>query len=161
MGFWCKAAEGYWGFFLRVNGTSSLPAFDRRVPLRFARGSGIPWSGIISDSTRWKIPGGSLRADLRPFPPRGCLPFCAADVVRASAGDAGGFLRHSRGASGGCSSPAVLGGGGLWTEGTLFSMEPRDRGRRRSYRWSCCPEPGSESRRSLGQRLGGDILLVP
>ena len=50
-----------------------------------------------------------------------------------------------RGRSGGRSSPAVLGGGGLWMARTLFSMEPRDRGRR-SYRWSCCPEPGSESR---------------
>ena len=31
-----------------------------------------------------------LRVDLRPFPPQGCL-LCAADVVRASAGDAGAF----------------------------------------------------------------------
>ena len=46
--------------------------------------------------------------------------------------------------------------GGLWTAGTLFSMEPRDRGRRRSYRWSCCPEPGSESRFGIPvQNLGG------
>ena len=68
------------GFFLRADGASSPPAFDRRVPLRFARGSGISWSGIswsgipwsgipwsgipwsripwsriVSDSTRWKI----------------------------------------------------------------------------------------------------------
>ena len=33
--------------------------------------------------------------------------------------------------------------------------------KRRSYPgWSCCPEPGSESRRSLGQRLGGGSGLV-
>ena len=37
-----------------------------------------------------------LRVDLRPFPPRGCL-FGAAGVMRASMGDAGGFLRHSGG----------------------------------------------------------------
>ena len=52
--------EGHWGgirgFFLRADGAFSPPAFDRRVPLRFAGESGIPWSGIISDSTRWKIP---------------------------------------------------------------------------------------------------------
>ena len=43
------------GFFLRANGASSPPGFDRRVPLRFAGWSGISWSGIVSDSTCWKI----------------------------------------------------------------------------------------------------------
>ena len=61
-------------------------------------------------------------------------------------GDAGGFLRYSSGGSGGCSSPAVL-GGGLWMARSLFTMEPRNRWGKRSYPgWSCCPEPGSESR---------------
>ena len=31
--------EGHW-FFPRANRASSLPVFDRRVPLRFARGVG-------------------------------------------------------------------------------------------------------------------------
>ena len=37
------------GFFLRANGASSPPGFDRRVLLPSARGNWIPWSGIISD----------------------------------------------------------------------------------------------------------------
>ena len=49
--------EGHWGgilgFFLRVNGASSLPVEARKVPLRFAGGIGgvvgISWSGIVSD----------------------------------------------------------------------------------------------------------------
>ena len=52
-------------------------------------------------------PRDSLRADLRPTPPLGCLPFGAADVMRASASDYGGFLRHSSGGSGGCSSSSA------------------------------------------------------
>ena len=51
---WRDTGDGYW-FFLRADGASSLPVFDRRVPLRFAGWSGISWSGIVSDSTRWKI----------------------------------------------------------------------------------------------------------
>ena len=52
-----------------------------------------------------------LRVDLRPFPPRGCL-FGAAGVMRVSAGDAGGFLRHSSGRSGASSQPSGAGVGG-------------------------------------------------
>ena len=128
------------GFFLRADGASSPPAFDRRVPLRFARGSGIPGVGL----SQTQPVGKSSESRFKAVSAAG-VSLCAADVVRASMGGAGGFLRHCSGGSGGCSSPAVLGGGGLWTARTLFSMEPRDRGRR-SYRWSCCPEPGSESR---------------
>ena len=38
-GHWClKVANlGMLGFFLRADGASPLPVFDRRVPLRFAR----------------------------------------------------------------------------------------------------------------------------
>ena len=62
-----------------------------------------------------------LRVDLRPFPPRGCL-FGAADVMRASMGDAGGFLRHSIGWVGGI-VPAPMGwGGGLWGARSLFTI---------------------------------------
>ena len=49
-----------------------------------------------------------LRVDLRPFPPRGC-PFGATDVMRASMGDAGVFLRHSRRGREVRPTPAVLG----------------------------------------------------
>ena len=58
-------------------------------------------------------------------------------------------------------------GGGLWTARTLFSMEPRDRGRKRSYPgWSCCPEPGSESRFRIPPEPGaaawwGEISWLP
>ena len=83
-----------------------------------------------------------LRVDLRLFPPRGCL-FGATDVMRASMGDAGGFLRHSSGRSWASFQPS---GAGLWTARSLFMMGPRDRGRKRLSRVELLPEPGSESR---------------
>ena len=46
---WRDTGEGYWVFSSGLNGASSPPGFDRRVPLRFAGGSGISWSGIVSD----------------------------------------------------------------------------------------------------------------
>ena len=54
------------------------------------------WDSLGPDYLRLNPLEKRLRVDLRPFPPRGCL-LCAADVMRASAGDAGGFLRYSRG----------------------------------------------------------------
>ena len=118
---------------------ASTGGFRRALP----RG----WDPLERDCLRLNPLEKSLRVDLRPFPPQGC--FGAADVMRASAGDAGGFLRHSRGGRGSVSSLAVL-SGGLWTARSLFSMGPRDRGGRGHPGWSCCPEPGSESRRSRG-----------
>ena len=77
------------GFFLRADGASPLsglrPAGSAALCQRnflgnflgnWRRGGDCPASnssgGIVSDSTRWKIRGGSLRADLRPTPPQGC-----------------------------------------------------------------------------------------
>ena len=51
---------------------------------------GLPGAGLVSDSTCWKIRGGSPGADLRPTPPQGC-PRDAADVMRASASDYAAF----------------------------------------------------------------------
>ena len=80
-------------------------------------------------------------------------------------GDAGGFLRYSSGRSGAFVLAQRCWGGGLWTVRSLFMMGPRDRGRKRLSRVELLPEPGSEftvqnhgseSRRSPGQRLGGE-----
>ena len=79
--------------------------------------------------------------------------------MRASAGDAGRFLRHSSGGVGDCSSPAVL-GGGLWTTRSLFTIGTKKPGRRKSSRVELLP--GARFRISLepgavawwGQRLG-------
>ena len=138
------ALGGMLGFFLRADGASSPPAFDRRVPLRFA--------GWVR-SLEWDY----LR--LNPLENPWCITqsrFKAVSTVGVSLWCCGcheGVYGRSWGLSealqrglGGLFQPSGAGWGGLWTAGTLFSMEPRDRGRRRSYRWSCCPEPGSESR---------------
>ena len=99
-----------------------------------------------------------LRVELRPFPPWGCL-FGAAGVMRVSAGDAGGFLRHSSGRSGASSHPR---GGGLWTARSLFTMGPRNRWRKRLSRVELLPEPGSESPAGArGSGLVGRDLLAP
>ena len=47
------------------------------------------------------------------------VSFGAADVMRASMGGPGGFLRHCSGGVGVCSSPAVLGGWVVDGENTL------------------------------------------
>ena len=57
------------------------------------------WDFLEPDYLRLNPLENPLRVDLRLFPSRGCL-FGAADVMRASAGGAGGFLRHSRGGRG-------------------------------------------------------------
>ena len=75
------------GFFLRADGASSPPGFDRRVPLRFGRRE---WDPLERDYLRLNPLENPLRVDLRPFPPWECL-FSATDVMRASAGDAGAF----------------------------------------------------------------------
>ena len=104
----------------------------------------------------------------------GVSPFGAADVMRASASDYGGFLRHSSGGSGGCSSPAVPGSwflGGVWMAGLLLCQVVRGRGTKRPGEeevqrvsprlWSCCPDcslmawPGSESRCPVRHQGGG------
>ena len=67
-GHWClKVANlGMLGFFLRADGASPLPVFDRRVPLRFARETFWGIGGLVrlflSSNVRmgrpfWKIPG--------------------------------------------------------------------------------------------------------
>ena len=99
-----------------------------------------------------------LRVDLRPFPPRGCL-FGAAGVMRVSAGDAGGFLRHSSGRSGVSPSPWVWGCG---RRDHCLSWDRETGGGRGCPGWSCCPEPGSESRRSPGAAAWwGEISWLP
>ena len=134
------------GFFLRANGASSPPVEGRRVPPRFAGWvRSLEWDYLRLnplENPRW-----ITQSRFKAVSTAGVSPFGAADVIRASMGGPGGFLRHcSGGGVGFVPAQRCWVGGGLWTAGTLFSMEPRDRGRRRSYRWSCCPEPGSESR---------------
>ena len=145
MGFWCKAAEGYWGFFLRADGASSLPAFDRRVPLRFAEGVEERWGFPGVELSQTQPVGKSPESRFKAVSTAGVSSFGCCGCREGIYGRCWGLSEAFQGGSGGRSSPAVL-GGGLWMAGTLFSMEPRDRGKRRSYKWSCCPEPGSESR---------------
>ena len=106
-----------------------------------------------------------LRVDLRPFPPRGCLPFGAADVMRASMGDAGGFLRHSSGGVRGLVPAQRCWGGGLWTARSLFMYGSKRPGEEEVIQGGVVAgarfripvqNPGSGSRRSPGQRLGGE-----
>ena len=106
-----------------------------------------------------------LRVDLRLFPPWVCL-FGAAGVMRASMGDAGGFLRYSSGRSGAFVLAQRCWGGGLWTARSLFMMGPRDRGRKRLSRVELLPEPGSESRFRIPPEPGaaawwGEISWLP
>ena len=78
-------------------------------------------------------------------------------------GGPGGFLRHSSG-GGGPFQPSGAGWVGCgWREHSLVWNQETG-GRRRSYRWSCCPEPGSESRFRIPAEPGaaawwGEILL--
>ena len=77
-------------------------------------------------------------------------------------GDAGGFLRYSRGVGGLRPSPAVLGWGVVDGAITVYHGTKKPVGGRGYPGWSCCrspvqnQNPGSESRRSPGQRLGGE-----
>ena len=74
----------------------ALDVFDAALcPREWKRGGDL----LERDYLRLNPLENPLRVDLRPFPPRGCLLFGAADVMRTSAGGRGG-----------CSSPAVLGG---------------------------------------------------
>ena len=95
-----------------------------------------------------------LRVDLRPFPPWGCL-FGAAGVMRASMGDAGGFLRHSSGRS-----------VALWTARSLFTIRTKKPGEEEGIQGgvvaSPVQNPGSESRRSPGASAWwGEISWLP
>ena len=106
-----------------------------------------------------------LRVDLRLFPPRGCL-FGAAGVMRASMGDAGGFLRHSSGRSGASSHPSTAGVGGCGRPDHCLPLEPRNRWGKRLSRVELLPEPGSESpvqnpAGARGSGLVGRDLLAP
>ena len=106
-----------------------------------------------------------LRVDLRLFPPWVCL-FGAAGVMRASMGDAGGFLRYSSGRSGAFVLAQRCWGGGLWGARSLFTMGPRNRCRKRLSRVELLPEPGSESpvqnpAGARGSGLVGRDLLAP
>ena len=111
-----------------------------------------------------------LRVDLRLFPPWGCL-FGAADVMRASMGDAGGFLKYSSGRFRGlCPSPAVLGVGGCGRRDHCLPWD-QETGVGRGYPgWSCCrspvQKPGSESRFRIPPEPGaaawwGEISWLP
>ena len=66
------------------------------------------WDLLERDYLRLNPLENPLRVDLRPFPPMG-VSFGAAGVMRVSAGDAGGFLRHSSGRSGASSQPSGAG----------------------------------------------------
>ena len=81
-------------------------------------------------------------------------------------GDAGGFLRYSSGRSGAFVLAQRCWGGGLWTARSLFTMGPRNRGRKRLSRVELLPEPGSESpvqnpAGARGSGLVGRDLLAP
>ena len=140
-----------------------MAAFHRRAstggfccPL--PEGIGSPGVGLFRTKPRWKIPGGSLRVDLRPFPPRGCL-FGAAGVMRASMGDAGGFLRHSSGRSWVSSQPIDgLGWGVVDGAITLYDGSKRP-GEEEVSRVELLPEPGSESRFRIPPEPGGSGLV--
>ena len=102
-----------------------------------AGGNWIPWSGIIF---RLNPLENTLRVDLRPFPPRGCL-FGAAGVMRASMGDAGGFLRHSSGRPGVSSQHRWAGMGGCGRRDHSLPLDRETGGGRGYPGWSCCRSP--------------------
>ena len=85
-------------------------------------------------------------------------------------GDAGGFLRYSSGRSGASSHPAVLGWGVVDGLITVYHWNQETGGGRGYPGWSCCPEPGSESRFRIpvqnpagarGSGLVGEISWLP
>ena len=97
-----------------------------------------------------------LRVDLRPFPPWGCL-FGAAGVMRASMGDAGGFLRHSSGRS-----------VALWTARSLFTIRTKKPGEEEGIqggvvagaRFSPVQNPaGARGHRPGGERSPGSLTI--
>ena len=61
-------------------------------------------------------------------------------------GGPGGFLRHCSGGGWGLFQPSGAGWVGCGRREHSLVWNQETGGRRRSYRWSCCPEPGSESR---------------
>ena len=150
--------DGYW-FFLRADGAFSLPAFDRRVPLRFARGVvcgvGFPGAGLsqtqpVGKSSESRFKAGST----------GGVSLWCCGCHEGVCGHAGGFLRHSRGARGGRSSPAVLGG---VVDGAITPRRGTKRpGRKKSYRVELLPgarfgiSVESSAVAWWGQRLGGE-----
>ena len=165
MGFWCKAAEGYWvfssGLTVLLHFRPSTGGFRCALPREWrSGGDSLEWNYLRLNPLE-----NLLRVDLRPFPPQGCLLLGAADVVRASTGGAGGFLRHSRGARGVVPAQRCWVGVGCgWREHSLvWNQETGGGGGPTGGVVARSPvqNPGSESRRSLGQRLGGEILLVP
>ena len=97
------------GFFLRADGASSLSGFDRRVPLRFARGVGcgvgFPGAGLalikpVVKSSESRFKAGSVA---------GVSPWCCG-CHEGICGGCWGLSEAFQGGPGGCSSPAVLGG---------------------------------------------------
>ena len=87
----------------------------------------------------------------------GCL-FGATDVMRASMGDAGGFLRHSIGGSGASSHPSGAGVGGCGGRDHCLPWD-QETGVGRGYPgWSCCRSPvrnpGSGSRFRISPEPG-------
>ena len=159
------ALGGMLGFFLRADGAFSPPAFDRRVPPRFAGWVGsLEWDYLRLNPLEnpWCITQSRFKA----VSTAGVSLWGAADVMRASMGGPGGFLRHCSGGVGVCSSPAVLGGGvgcGRREHSLVWNQETGGGGGPTGGVVARSPvqNPGSESRRSLGQRLGGEILRVP
>ena len=95
------------GFFLRADGASSPPVFDRRVPLRFAGGSGIP--GVGFPQTQPAV-GKSSQSRFKAVSTAGVSPL----VLRMSLGRlwaSWGLSEALQRGVGVCSSPVVLGGG--------------------------------------------------
>ena len=86
-------------------------------------GIGSPEAGLF----QIKPVGKSSESRFKAVSTSGVPPFGAADVMRASAGDAGGFLRHSSGRSGASSQPigAGLGGCGRRYHCLLWDQEAR------------------------------------
>ena len=78
------------GFFLRADGASSPPAFDRRVPLRFAGGVGCGVGSLEPDY------GKSSESRFKAGSTVGVSLWCCG-CHEGVCGHAGAFLRHSRG----------------------------------------------------------------
>ena len=122
--------EGRWGWML-VFSSGLMVLFHLRAStggFRCALPGGLDagWDSLEPDYLRLNPLENPLRVDLRPVPPGVCLPWCCG-CHEGVCGHAGAFLRYSRGVA------------GLWTARSLFSMAPRDRGRKKSSRVELLP----------------------
>ena len=128
----------------------ALDVFDAELCRRDCRRGRDP---LERDYLRLNPLANPLRVNLRPFPPRGCLPFWCCGCHEGICGGCWGLSEAFQEGSGGPFQPSGAGWVGcgrrdhslVWNQETGGGSHPG---------WSCCPEPGSESRFRISPEPG-------